>query len=150
MILRIKPKADRKRTLEEYISRKRLKTTRQRDMIFDQFFNNSDRHATVEDLYDKIKKTHPRIGYATIYRTLKLFKDCGLAIERNFGEGKTRYEPVTFEGDEHDHLICVKCGKIICFKNSRIEHYSQEVARLNDFEITKYKVELYGHCSSCR
>jgi len=150
LTLKIKPKAERKKALEEFIAKKRLKSTRQRDLIFDEFFNYLGQHVTVEDLYEKIKRSHPRIGYATIYRTLKLFKECGLAFERNFGDGRTRYEPVKFEGEHHDHLICVGCGKIIEFANNQIESCSQQVAKLNGFEVVNHKLELYGYCSSCR
>lgn len=105
---------------------------------------------TAEELYERVKRLSPKIGYATIYRTLKLFKECALAFERNFGDGRTRYEPVKFEGEHHDHLICIGCGKIIEFEDQRIERYSREVAKLNNFKVTNHKVELYGYCSSCR
>ncbi len=144
-----KPKAERKKALEEYISKKRLKSTKQRDTIFDEFFNHPGQHITVEELYEKVKKQNPKIGYATVYRTLKLFKECALAFERNFGDGKTRYEPVKFEGEHHDHLICIGCGRIIEFENPDIEHSSREVARLNDFKVINHKLELYGYCSTC-
>jgi Fur family ferric uptake transcriptional regulator len=150
LTLKTRPKAERKKALEEFIAKKRLKSTKQRDIIFDEFFNYLGQHVTVEDLYEKIKRSHPRIGYATIYRTLKLFKECGLAFERNFGDGRTRYEPVKFEGEHHDHLICVGCGKIIEFANNQIESCSKQVARLNGFEVVNHKLELYGYCSSCR
>jgi Fur family ferric uptake transcriptional regulator len=146
----MKPKTERKKALKEYISKECLKSTKQRNIIFDEFFSYAGHHVTVEELYEKVKKHYPRIGYATIYRTLKLFKKCGLAFERNFGDGRTRYELVKFEGEHHDHLICIGCGKIAEFENQRIEHYSKEVARLNDFEVTNHKLELYGYCSSCR
>jgi len=140
----------RKKTLEEYIAKKRLKSTRQRNIIFNEFFSYPGLHVTVEELYERLRKLSPKIGYTTIYRTLKLFKECGLAFERNFGEGRTRYEPVKFEGEHHDHLICIGCGKITEFEDERIERYTREVARLNDFEIMNHKVELYGYCSSCK
>jgi len=149
LIPRIKPKAERKKSLQEYITRKHLKSTSQRNMIFDEFFNYLGQHITVDELYDRVKKSNPRIGYATIYRTLKLFKECGLAYERNFGDGKAKYEPVKFEGEHHDHLICLGCGKIIEFSNNQIESCSLQVARLNKFNVVNHKLELYGHCSSC-
>jgi Fur family ferric uptake transcriptional regulator len=140
----------RKKTLQEFITKKDLKSTRQRDIIFDEFFSYPGQHVTAEELYERVKRLSPKIGYATIYRTLKLFKECALAFERNFGDGRTRYEPVKFEGEHHDHLICIGCGKIIEFEDQRIERYSREVAKLNNFKVTNHKVELYGYCSSCR
>jgi Fur family ferric uptake transcriptional regulator len=150
LIPKVRPKSERKKVLELYLAKKHLKSTKQRDIIFDEFFNHPGQHITVEELYEKVKKQYPKIGYATIYRTLKLFKECGLAFERNFGDGKTRYEPVKFEGEHHDHMICVGCGRIIEFENQRIEYYSREVARLNGFEVLNHKLELYGYCGSCR
>ncbi|MGQ0792977.1 MAG: Fur family transcriptional regulator [Deltaproteobacteria bacterium] len=150
MIHKLKPKAETKKTLDIYLKQKRLKSTTQRDIIFDEFFNYSGQHITVEELYDKLKKDHPGIGYATVYRTLKLFTECGLAFERNFiKDGRTRYEPVKFEGERHDHLICIGCGKIVEFENSRIEHYTSEVARQNGFGVEHHKLEVYGYCHSC-
>ena len=146
----MKPKAERKKSLKEYVSKKHLKSTKQRDIIIDEFFSYPGHHVTVEELYEKVKKRYPKIGYTTIYRTLRLFKDCDLAFERNFGDGRARYEPVKFEGEHHDHLICIGCGKITEFENRQVEYYSKEVARLNDFEVTNHKLELYGYCSSCR
>jgi Fur family ferric uptake transcriptional regulator len=146
----LKPTDKRKKVFDEYIAKKRLKSTRQRSIIFNEFFSYPGLHMTVEELYERVRRLSPKIGYTTIYRTLKLFKECGLAFERDFGEGRTRYEPVKFEGEHHDHLICIGCGRITEFEDERIERYSKEVARLNDFEITNHKVELYGYCSSCK
>ncbi|HXG30664.1 MAG TPA: transcriptional repressor [Thermodesulfobacteriota bacterium] len=146
----MKPTDKRKKVFDEYIAKKRLKSTRQRSIIFNEFFSYPGLHMTVEELYERVRRLSPKIGYTTIYRTLKLFKECGLAFERDFGEGRTRYEPVKFEGEHHDHLICIGCGRITEFEDERIERYSKEVARLNDFEITNHKVELYGYCSSCK
>ncbi|MDA2920200.1 transcriptional repressor [Desulfobacterota bacterium AH_259_B03_O07] len=146
----MKLKAERKKTLQKYLAKEHLKSTKQRNIIFDEFFSYPGHHVTVKDLYESVRKYCPEIGYATIYRTLKLFKDCGLAFERNFGEGRTRYEPVKFEGEHHDHLICIGCGEITEFETQQIEYYSQEIAKLNDFDVTNYKLELYGYCSACR
>jgi Fur family ferric uptake transcriptional regulator len=149
LIPKIRPKAERKKYLEEYIAKKHLKSTTQRDVIFDRFFSYLGKHVTVDELYESVKKHYPRIGYATIYRTLKLFKECGLAFERNFGDGRAKYEPVKFEGEHHDHLICLGCGKILEFANEQIESCSNQVARMNNFNVINHKLELYGYCSSC-
>jgi Fur family ferric uptake transcriptional regulator len=150
MQLNVKFRDKAKKLLEEHLVKKRLKSTRQRNIIFNEFFSYPGHHVTVEELYERVKRRSPKIGYATIYRTLRLFKDCDLAFERNFGDGRTRYEPVKFEGEHHDHLICIACGKITEFENQKIEHYTREVARQNTFMITNHKVELYGYCSSCK
>jgi len=143
-------KQERKLVLRKYLATKRLKTTKQREIIFEEFFNHTEDHATVEELYERIKARNPNIGFATIYRTMKLFKECGLAFERHFGEGKTRYEPVNFTGEHHDHIICQDCKKIICFNDPSIEALLSKIASANNLQITNYRLELYGQCdSSC-
>ena len=88
-------KMDRRKTFNDFISKKHLKSTKQRDVIFDEFFGNyMGRHITVEELYEDIKRKYPHIGFATVYRTLKLFRESGIASERNFGDGKARIESV--------------------------------------------------------
>lgn len=147
MITNIKIKPERKKKLNEFLSQKKLKSTKQRDVIFNEFFDNYvGKHITVEDLYEKIKKNNPRIGYATIYRTLKLFKESGIASERNFGDGRARYEPVRYDGDTHHHIICKDCSRIVEFSNNHIESCLKQVAKLNGFSVVNYKIELYGSC----
>jgi len=139
---------ERKQILEEYISKKRFKSTKQRDVIFNEFFS-LPKHVTVEELYERVKSKDPQIGYATVYRTLKLFKDCGLAFERNFGDGSARYEPVLFEGEHHDHIICIECNRIMEFRSPQIENYIRKIAGQYNFELGNHKLELYGTCSDC-
>ncbi len=139
---------ERKQILEEYILKKRFKSTKQRDVIFNEFFS-LPKHVTVEELYERVKSKDPRIGYATVYRTLKLFKDCGLAFERNFGDGSTRYEPVLFEGEHHDHIICMECNRIMEFRSPEIEDYIRKIAGQYNFRLRNHKLELYGTCSDC-
>ena len=139
-------KAERKRVLRDYLAKKRLKITKQREIIFEEFFNHTEDHVSVEELYERIKPKNSKIGFATIYRTLKLFKECGLAFERNFGDGKTRYEPVNFSGEHHDHIICQDCGKIVCFSEQKLYDMLKEIGAKNHFKIDDYKLVLYGKC----
>lgn len=104
---------------------------------------------SAEELYALIKKAHPGIGYATVYRTLKLLAEAGMAEERRFEDGFTRYEYKTSEG-HHDHLICTRCGQILEFENERIEALQQDVAKKNRFKVQSHKLELYGLCSDCQ
>ena len=94
-----------------------LKSTAQRDDIARVFFQLG-RHISAEELYAEVKKVNPHVGYATIYRTLKLLKECELVYERHFDDLQARYEIVTKR--HHDHFICERCGKIIEFENQRI------------------------------
>ena len=88
-----------------------LKSTRQRELILDEFLRAGS-HLSTEDLYLRLRKGNPHIGYATVHRTLKLFAECGIAEQRNFGDGQARYEASAHD-EHHDHLICVVCGKIV-------------------------------------
>ena len=134
--------------MSEYLSGQGLKSTRQRDVVLNAFVS-AGRHLSAEELYLLVKKSNPGIGYATVYRTLKLLAEAGLADERRFEDGFTRYEYNASDG-HHDHLICTRCGKIIEFENERIEQLQQDVARKNRFKVQSHKLELYGLCSDCQ
>ena len=134
--------------LAEYLTGQGLKSTRQRDEILN-IFVAAGRHLSAEELYLLVKKSDPAIGYATVYRTLKLLAEAGLAEERRFEDGFTRYEHRSTDS-HHDHLICTQCGAIIEFENERIEALQQDVAKKNRFLVQSHKLELYGLCSECR
>ena len=127
-----------------YVQDRRLNVTAQREAIVEQFLRTRD-HVSIDELLTKVRKRHPRVGYATVYRTLKLLVDSGLAVERQFGDGQARYEVV---GDHHDHLICVKCGLILEFEDDEIERLQERIAaRLGGFTVLRHRHELYGLCS---
>ena len=134
--------------LSEYMTRHGLRSTEQRRIVTDMFFM-SEGHLSIEDLLDKVRAEESRIGYATVYRTLKLLKDCGLAFERHFGDGVSRYE-VAWEDEHHDHLICLECQKIIEFEDQGIERLQHKVAEKHGFSMVRHKLELYGLCSDCQ
>ncbi len=136
-----------KKSFSAYLAKKGLKTTRQREIILDEFLR-SPSHLSTEELYLRLRKKHPSIGYATVYRTLKLFAESGIAEERHFGDGQTRYESSTSE-EHHDHLVCTGCGAIFEFEDPRIEQLQDEVARKHGFKIARHRLELYGLCSKC-
>ena len=134
--------------LNDYMSRHGLRSTEQRRVVTEQFFA-SDGHLSIEDLLEMVRVEEPGIGYATVYRTLKLLKDCGLAFERHFGDGVSRYE-VAWQDEHHDHLICIECQKIVEFEDEGIEQLQHKVAERHGFELVRHKLELYGVCSDCR
>jgi Fur family transcriptional regulator, ferric uptake regulator len=133
--------------LTEYLKKRDLKLTGQRKVILDTFLSTEE-HVTAEELYDKLKKANPGIGLTTVYRTLKLFCDCGLAKELQFGDGIARYEHL-FGHEHHDHLVCVKCGKFTEVMDSEIEKLQQKLARKNNFTLLSHRMELYGVCEEC-
>ncbi len=125
-----------------------LRLTRQRELIAKTFFRHKG-HISTEELHHQAQKIDAGIGYATVYRTIKLLYEAGLAAQRSFGECFARYEPATETG-HHDHLICTGCGKIVEFENDRIESLQQAVAVEHEFRITDHKLELYGTCKECQ
>lgn len=134
--------------LNDYMARHGLRSTEQRRVVTEMFFA-SDGHLSIEDLLDQVRAKEPRIGYATVYRTLKLLKECGLAFERHFGDGVSRYE-VAWSNEHHDHLICVECEKIIEFEDDDIEALQHQVAAKHGFSLVRHKLELYGLCPDCQ
>lgn len=128
---------------KEHLAKNGLNTTQQREAIVEQFLQ-IDGHVSTEDLLEKTRKLNRKIGYATVYRTLKLLVEAGLAAQRDFGEGQTLYEVVTHH---HDHLICAKCGLVLEFEDDEIERLQDAVAkRLGGFKIVKHRLELFGLC----
>lgn len=131
---------------QHYLAESGLKATRQRDLIVRAFFESAG-HISAEELYRLVKRRDPRIGLVTVYRTLKLLREAGLAEERQFGEGHALYE---ISREHHDHLICTNCGKIVEFANDTIEVLQEEVAKQYGFTILAHKHELYGLCTTCQ
>ena len=136
-----------KQQFREYLVREGLKSTSQREIILEEFLKATT-HLSTEDLYLKLRKKHPQIGYATVHRTLKLFSACGIAAERQFGDGQTRYELSSGE-EHHDHLICTRCGVIVEFENDEIESLQDAVAKAHGFVIETHRLEIFGTCPKC-
>lgn len=128
----------------DFIKRKGLKTTRQRNTIISTFFRLRG-HISVEELLNEVKKANPRIGYATVYRTLHLLVESNLVEERRFGDGMARYEGHS-DVEHHDHMICLECGEIFEFFNPRLEALQEKLAEENNFKIYRHRLELYGAC----
>lgn len=131
--------------LVSWLSRKQLKVTQQRRLITEVFFDPAHResHPTVEELYLRVRQREPGVGYATVYRTLKLLVDSGLAVPSQLGDNQTRYEP-DVPGEHHDHLVCLRCNAVIEFEDPRIEELQHEIARRFGFELADHRMVLYG------
>lgn len=137
-----------KSKFRDYLLTRGLKSTRQRELILEEFLR-AGAHLSTEDLYLRLRRKNPRIGYATVHRALKLFAECGIAEQRHFGDGQARYE-ASDQNQHHDHLICVSCGRIVEFEDPRIEKLQEEVAGEHGFCIQRHRLELYGFCTACR
>lgn len=139
---------EKKKRFDHFVASKGLRATRQRELILDIFLSTRE-HVTVEELYLKVKTSHPGIGHTTVYRTLKLCAEAGLAREILLHDGQTRYEHLQ-AGEHHDHLICTACNVIIEFENETIEELQSAIAARHGFHIRSHKLEIYGLCAACR
>jgi Fur family ferric uptake transcriptional regulator len=133
------------RALSRYLDGRNLKQTKQRTAILEAFLNATG-HITSEEIYRSVRGEHPSIGYTTVYRTMKLLCDAGLAHSHHFEDGITRYE---IQHEHHDHLVCLRCGKIEEFECAMIEQSQDEIAARYGYRILRHRHELYGHCAAC-
>jgi len=137
-----------KKIFFDYLRKHNLRTTIQRWLILDVFLK-SRMHLSPEELYSMVKKQNKNIGQATVYRTLKLLSDCGLAEEVDLGDGVVRYEHSHADA-HHDHLICQVCKKHIEFFDRKLEKQQELLARRHGFTLTGHRMYLYGICSDCK
>jgi Fur family ferric uptake transcriptional regulator len=131
----------------DFLSRTGLKSTRQRQQIVQAFFA-AGRHLTAEQLYQRLQEQDPGIGLVTVYRTLKLLREAGLATGRQFGDAYTRFDPTPVDRP-HDHLICVRCGQIQEFRDPNLYTLRARVARRQGFTVTEHRLDVYGLCRDC-
>ena len=134
------------KALASYLEDHNLKHTQQREAILEVFLQVKG-HITAEALFNSVRELHPSIGFTTVYRTMKLLCDAGLAIERHFDDGLARYE---IEHEHHDHLVCTRCGKIVEFECAMIERAQDEIGKRYGFRLLRHRHELYGHCPDCQ
>jgi len=126
-----------------------LKFTKQREQILKFLYENKG-HFTPEEIYMLLKKSHPdiNIGIATVYRTLTLLEDSGIASSISFGAQGKRYELGLTK--HHDHLICTKCGEIIEFFDETIEERQEEIAKKFNFKMQGHTMKIIGLCKKCQ
>lgn len=142
-------KSELKVRYNRYIQENQLKSSKRRDLIFE-YILGIQGHFTIDTIYQEMIKIDPGIGIATIYRTVRLFVDCGILVEQAFGEKKGWFEIIDLMNEHHDHMICKLCGKIIEFQSKAIEKGKQQIADEHRFIIHSHKLEIYGLCSSCQ
>ncbi len=128
-------------TLEELCIAKGMRMTEQRRVIARVLEAATD-HPDVEELYRRASAIDPKISIATVYRTVKLFEDAGVIAKHDFGAGRSRYEPIPDE--HHDHLIDLRTGQVIEFRNEEIERLQQTMAERLGFRLVDHRLELYG------
>jgi len=132
----------------QFLAKKKLKLTSQRGLIFDIFWNIKD-HVSPEELYNFVKQSDAQVGQATVYRTLRLLCESGIAREVNFDDGVARYEPA-FGQSHHDHLICTECQRSIEAVDTKIEQLQEKLAKEHGFTLTGHELYLFGICPDCK
>src|SRR3954464_4200435 len=140
--------AEARARLNEWIAERGPKGTPPRDLIVDTVFSSTG-HLRVDELLSKVQDRDENIGAATVYRTMKILADSGLASPRHFEDGQTRYE-AAIGRHHHDHLICTSCPAIIEFENGPIGELQDLGARQHGSLAPRHKLELYGLCKACQ
>ena len=122
-----------------------LKATLPRLKILEIFQGGKQRHMTAEDVFRVLLEDRSDIGLATVYRVLTQFEQAGLLNRSNFESGKAVYE--INEGQHHDHLVCLDCGKVEEFYDAEIEKRQHDVAQVKGFKIADHSLSIYAHCT---
>ena len=122
-----------------------LKATLPRLKILEIFQGGDQRHMTAEDVFRVLLQDHSDIGLATVYRVLTQFEQAGILLRSHFESGKAVYE--INEGQHHDHLVCLDCGRVEEFYDPEIERRQQAVALTKGFRITDHALSLYATCT---
>ena len=132
---------------KDFLKQHDLRWTPQRKLILKVFLQQNG-HVPTDDLHQKIHDEDATIGIATLYRTMKLLMDAGLAEMHTFN-GKTTYERL-YQVKHHDHLICKACGKTVEFEHPLIEKYQEEICARHGFALKSHRMELFGICDGCQ
>ena len=125
-----------------------LKHTGQRDTILRSFLETRE-HLSTEELHRLVKKKDPRIGFTTVYRTLKLLAECGLASAVAFHDGIARFEH-QYNRRSHHHMVCTECGSSVEFFSPELSRLEEEIGRKHHYTPTRHTFQIYGVCEDCR
>lgn len=130
---------------ENFLRTKNLKHSKPRRDILDVFMD-SEGHLSAQELFDLVKQKNARVGFATVYRTLKLLEECGLARSMDYGDGTQRYEPDRFQ---HHHVICTACNRTVEFLSPELEALLYQVQQSYDFAPQVHAVRILSLCRDC-
>lgn len=137
-----------KTIFRDYLKKEGMLYSKQREQILDVFLK-TEKHPTVNDIYDMVRKKNPKIGLATVYRTMELIYDAGLARKVGFGDGIKHYEH-KYKHQRHYHMICLKCGKVIEVTSNKLEQIQKQLAKKHGFTISRATMRLFGICRKCQ
>ncbi|GAB4336187.1 MAG: transcriptional repressor [Desulfobulbaceae bacterium] len=131
-----------------FLQERNLHYTHQRALILDVFLEVGT-HVSVEELYGHVLERDPAIGQVTVFRTLKLLEEAGIAAPVNLGDKTVRYEPA-YRAEHHDHLICTRCGRVIEVLDVKLEKRQEKLCRKYGFTPTHHRLDIFGICPDCR
>lgn len=137
-----------KTVLRQYLKSKGLLHSKQREQVLD-IFLKTEKHPTIGDLYELVRKKNPKIGLATVYRAMRVICAAGLAREADFGDGVRRFEH-EYQHQHHDHLVCLKCGKITEVMSPEIEKLQERLAKKYSFTPLRHRMQIFGICGKCK
>ncbi|MBK8231658.1 MAG: transcriptional repressor [Candidatus Eisenbacteria bacterium] len=131
-----------------YLATQSLRMTRQREELLTAVFH-APRHFEAEDLIKTLRERQGHVSRATVYRTLSLLEECGVLRKSLFGHNRHFYESVVGR-HHHDHLVCIRCGKIQEFEEPRIEEMQEQICTRYGFKILDHVHEIFGACENCQ
>ena len=112
-------------------------------------FLTTERHVSVQELYDIVRKKHKNIGYATVSRVLKLLTQADICRQVDFGDGSQRFEH-KYGHEHHDHLICTKCGRFVEIYSKQLEKLQAQLVKKHGYVQHRHKLDIFGICPKCR
>ena len=139
---------DAKTVFSEYLKKKGMLHSQQRLQILD-IFLKTEKHLTIDELYSLVKKRYPRIGLATVYRSIKVICDAGLAREADFGDGVKRFEH-KYQHTHHHHLICQNCNNVNEITCRQFEKLLKHLEKEHEFTPVSDTIEIFGICNPCK
>ena len=139
---------DGRGVFEAYRRKKGIRFSRQRRYVLD-IFLSTEKHVTTAELYDLVRREHPKISHTTVYRALKVICGAGVARKVAFGDGVTRFEH-DYGHEHHDHLVCLECGRFIETVSPAIEKHQERMAKKHGFEVMSHRLQIFGFCRKCR
>ena len=140
--------AEQKKIFAAYLKKKKLKITRQRQVILDSFLR-TEGHLSTEELYHQVRQKDRTIGYTTVSRTMKALTDSGLAREIDLGDSRSRFEPL-YKRPHHHHIICVECQMTIEFLSPELEQLQEQVVSHYRFRPVRHHFQVFGVCEDCQ
>lgn len=141
--------AEIRQRLDEFIRRKGLRRTTQREQIVSVVFSR-DEHFTAEELFERVRKVDSETSRATVYRTLGLLVEADLLRQIDLGENQVTYDPNFLNKPSHNHLVCIDCGKVVEFEDDNVDIQTHAVSRSLGFKTMRQSIKIEANCEQLR